>query len=76
MITAIDLANAFVDGYAKSDYLTNMKLNKLVYFAYARYLKKGRFYSPNLFKHGNLDQLFRMFIMLIKNMAETKLHNH
>ena len=41
MITAIDLANAFVDGYAKSDYLTNVKLNKLVYFAYARYLKKG-----------------------------------
>ena len=41
MITAIDLANAFVDGYAKSDYLTNMKLNKLVYFAYARYLIKG-----------------------------------
>lgn len=41
MITAIDLANAFVDRYAQSDYLTNMKLNKLVYFAYARYLKKG-----------------------------------
>ena len=41
MMTAIDLANAFVDRYAKSDYLTNMKLNELVYFAYARYLKKG-----------------------------------
>ena len=41
MIKAIDLANAFVNQYAKDDYLTNMKLNKLVYFAYARYLKKG-----------------------------------
>ncbi len=41
MIKAIDLANAFVNQYAKDDYLTNMKLNKLVYFAYARYLKEG-----------------------------------
>ncbi len=41
MISAIDLANAFVDRYAKVDYLTNMKLNSLLYFAYARYLRKG-----------------------------------
>lgn len=41
MITAIELANAFVDRYAKSDYLTITKLNKLVYFAYARNLKRG-----------------------------------
>lgn len=33
--TAVDLANAIVDRYGGSGFVTNMKLNKLVYFAYA-----------------------------------------
>ncbi len=38
---AIDIANALIMNYADADYLTNMKLNKLVYFTYAKALQNG-----------------------------------
>ena len=41
MITALDLAHALVYLYSDTDYVTNMKLNKLVYLAYARALHNG-----------------------------------
>ncbi|MEY8436531.1 type II toxin-antitoxin system antitoxin SocA domain-containing protein [Atopobiaceae bacterium 24-176] len=39
--TAVNLANAIVDRHGVSGFVTNMKLNKLVYFAYAFFLKDG-----------------------------------
>lgn len=38
---AIDIANAIIISHADNSYLTNMKLNKLVYFAYAEALQNG-----------------------------------
>lgn len=39
---ALDIANALIVRHGRTDYLTNMKLNKLVYFAYAESLRDGR----------------------------------
>ncbi|WP_072500614.1 Panacea domain-containing protein [Olsenella phocaeensis] len=38
---ALDIANALIVRHGTEDYLTNMKLNKLVYFAYADALRRG-----------------------------------
>lgn len=45
---ALDIANALIVRYGGRDYLTNMKLNKLVYFAYADALREsgGIFEDP------------------------------
>lgn len=38
---ALDIANTFIEMHAKDGFITNMKLNKLVYFAYATALRDG-----------------------------------
>ena len=38
---ALDIANAFIVSHADDGFITNMKLNKLVYFAYATALRDG-----------------------------------
>jgi len=38
---ALDIANAIIKIHGRDSYLTNMKLNKLVYFAYANALQAG-----------------------------------
>lgn len=38
---ALDIANAFLVSHADDGFITNMKLNKLVYFAYATALRDG-----------------------------------
>lgn len=38
---AVELASAFIQLYGNSSYLTNMKINKLVYFAYAHSIQRG-----------------------------------
>lgn len=40
-MTAKELASAFITLYGNVSYLTNMKINKLVYFAYAHALQNG-----------------------------------
>ena len=39
--TAFDVANAIVARHGETGYITNLKLNKLVYFAYAFFLRNG-----------------------------------
>lgn len=41
IVKAIELASAFIQLYGNSSYLTNMKINKLVYFTYAHSLRNG-----------------------------------
>lgn len=38
---AVELASAFIQLYGNSSYLTNMKINSLVYFAYAHALRNS-----------------------------------
>lgn len=46
---ALDIANAIIMSQADNSYLTNMKLNKLVYFAYAEALQVGKkIFSDNI----------------------------
>lgn len=39
-MTALDIANAFIDRYSKDLHLTNLKLNKLVYYAQVESLRE------------------------------------
>lgn len=63
---AIDIASAFICLYSKNHTITNLKLNKLVYLAYARYLHRGNklfFDEVQAWKYGpvvpNVYQAFK-----------------
>lgn len=48
----LDIANAIIKIHMRDSYLTNMKLNKLVYFAYANALQAGKSFLMTILKCG------------------------
>ena len=66
---AIDIANFFIDynSHCVDETITNLKLNKLLYFAqgYSLALYDKPLFSENL-KHGSMVLLWQMYIINLK----------